>query len=349
MRSKLIFLFLTTILLASCAAPTQQATVIPQTSEASETPEVLMTATPTQAPTSMPTSTTTPEPAKVNAPPFSPEVTAALEKNGLSVAPEDLCLWEGTEGATVQCLTLNPEAVPELKSIFSKLSHTVAWLDTWSVYPNKPGKYRTLAQYEAMLAAQPLQSAKDMALVWHPDNIRLSNSGGAWQKTSEWEVDGERIGNDALIDTNQVGIRLEDWHEVKDEGGWIVITGNVRIKQAIEPVEDQEGVWRVVWRIARMFTKTEAMADPNEGDYESTYGILMSDPTLSVGENAAAYNYAMRWIQHVQQVAEANPETALWKSGSGTAFMEFAQPKIKMGRDEMVELHEGTEFFGAGQ
>lgn len=51
MRSKLIFIFLVMILLASCAAPT-----------ATQTSEVL-TATPTQTPASTPTSTVTPEPA----------------------------------------------------------------------------------------------------------------------------------------------------------------------------------------------------------------------------------------------------------------------------------------------
>ncbi|MEB2333625.1 MAG: hypothetical protein OZ914_04830, partial [Anaerolineaceae bacterium] len=61
MPSKRQIIFLTAILLTSCAAPTPPATVIPQTSEVSETSEVL-TATPTSAPTSIPTSTQTPEP-----------------------------------------------------------------------------------------------------------------------------------------------------------------------------------------------------------------------------------------------------------------------------------------------
>ncbi|MBE7535076.1 MAG: hypothetical protein HS124_05015 [Anaerolineales bacterium] len=49
MRSKSILLFFVMILLTSCAAPTPQATVIPQTSEVFETPEVLTaTSTPVQ-------------------------------------------------------------------------------------------------------------------------------------------------------------------------------------------------------------------------------------------------------------------------------------------------------------
>ncbi|HQX17429.1 MAG TPA: hypothetical protein PLA27_13480, partial [Anaerolineales bacterium] len=60
MRSKSTFLFLATILLSSCAAPTPQATLASQTSEVSETSEVL-TPTSTQTPASTPTSTVTPE------------------------------------------------------------------------------------------------------------------------------------------------------------------------------------------------------------------------------------------------------------------------------------------------
>ncbi|MBE7535078.1 MAG: hypothetical protein HS124_05025 [Anaerolineales bacterium] len=187
MRSKSTFLFFVTILLVSCVAPTPQATVIPQTSEVPETPEVL-TATPTQTPASTPTSAATPEPTKVKAPPFSPEVIAVLEKNGLSIAPEDLCLWEGTEGATVQCLTLNPENVPALKQTLSELNNTIGWLNTWSVRDKKPGKYPTLGSYEAMLKNKPLQLAMDVGMVWHPDSVLPT--AGVFRPASEWEVDG---------------------------------------------------------------------------------------------------------------------------------------------------------------
>ena len=82
MRSKSIFLFLAAILLTSCAAPTQQATVIPQTSEA-------LTATPTSAPTSIPTSTYTPEPALPEYGVIDPNIGEKLKAEGI-VIPEEL-------------------------------------------------------------------------------------------------------------------------------------------------------------------------------------------------------------------------------------------------------------------
>ena len=88
MRSKSRFLFLAAILLTSCAAPTQQATFIPQTSEVSKTSEVL-TATTTSTPTSILTSTNTPEPALPDYGVIDPNIGEKLKAEGI-VIPEEL-------------------------------------------------------------------------------------------------------------------------------------------------------------------------------------------------------------------------------------------------------------------
>ena len=88
MPSKRQIIFLAAILLTSCAAPTPPATVIPQTSEVSETSEVL-TATPTSAPTSIPTSTQTPEPTLPSYGVIDPNIGEKLKAEGI-VIPEEL-------------------------------------------------------------------------------------------------------------------------------------------------------------------------------------------------------------------------------------------------------------------
>ena len=349
MRSKSICLFFVTILLASCAAPTPQATVIPQTSEVSETSEVL-TATSTQTPTSMPTTTTTPKPAKVNAPPFSPEVTAALEKNGLSVAPGDLCLWEGTEGATVQCLTLNPEAVPELKQTLSKLNNTIGWLSTWSARDKKPGKYSTLASYEAMLKNKPLQLAKDVGMVWHPDNKGVLPTEGVMRPASEWEIDGVRVGNDALIDTSQLGMEIVDWTEAQQEDGYIRILGGAQMKQVLEPIEgmlvDGQQVYRVVFRMSNEFDKSSETLGDKDGDGKNDYGVLMPDATYGMSENARSWNQLMNWVGNVAQVIGENPKTTVVDNYWDT--LEFtAGGEVILNKEIMDKMAEGTEFFDA--
>lgn len=347
MRSKSISIFFVTILLASCAAPTTpQATVVPQTSEVSETSEVL-TATPTQTPTSMPTSTTTPEPAKVNAPPFSPEVIAALEKNGLSVAPEDLCLWEGTEGATVQCLTLNPENVPALKQTLSKLNNTIGWLNTWSVRDNKPGKYPTLASYEAMLKNKPLQLAKDVGMVWHPDKGVL-NTAGVFRPASEWEIDGVRVGNDALIDTSQIGMEIVDWTEAQQEGGYIILLAGAQMKQVLVPIEgmivDGQQVYRVVFMVANKLNKSNETQWDKDGNGKNDLGMLMPDATYGTPENARSWNQLMNWIGNVAQVIGKNPKTAVVDSFYN--YIEFtAGGEVTLNKEIMDRMAEGTEFF----
>lgn len=347
MRSKSILLFFAVILFTSCAAPTQQATVIPQTSEVSETSEVL-TATPTQTPTLMPTSTTTPEPAKVNAPPFSPELTAVLEKNGLSVAPEDLCLWEGTEGATVQCLTLNPEAVPELKQTLSKLNNTIGWLSTWSAKDKKPGKYPTLASYEAMLKNKPMQLAMDVGMVWHPDSVL--QTAGVFRPASEWEMDGVRVGNDALIDTSQIGIEIVDWTEAQQEGGYIRILGGAQMKQVLEPIEGMiingQQVYRVIFRMSNEFDKSSETLGDKDGDGKNDYGVLMPDATYGILENAKSWNQLMNWVGNVAQVIGKNPKTAVVDSYYD--YIEFtAGGEVILNKVIMDEMADGTEFFDA--
>ena len=345
MRSKSICLFFVTILLASCAAPTQQATVIPQTSEASETPEVL-TATPTQAPTSMPTATTTPKPAKVNAPPFSPEVTAALEKNGLSVAPEDLCLWEGTEGATVQCLTLNPENVPALRQTLSQLNNTIGWLSTWSVRDKKPGKYPTLASYEAMLKNKPMQLAMDVGMVWHPDSVLPT--AGVFRPASEWEIDGVRVGNGALIDTGQIGMEIVDWTEAQQEGGYIGLGAGLCIKQELVPVEgvlvNGQQVFRVVLRFTDLAVASDNIKYDGDGDGVNDYGILIPDLSLPIADNARAWNQLMNYLRDVADGIGKNPKTAVVDSYYD--YIEFtAGGEVILNKEIMDRMAEGTEFF----
>ncbi|MBE7536113.1 MAG: hypothetical protein HS124_10345 [Anaerolineales bacterium] len=75
-------IFLAVILLSSCAAPTQQATVIPQTSE-------VLTPTPTSMPASIPTSTNTPEPTLPSYGVIDPNVGEKLQASGI-VIPEEL-------------------------------------------------------------------------------------------------------------------------------------------------------------------------------------------------------------------------------------------------------------------
>ncbi|MCL4261419.1 MAG: hypothetical protein KJZ52_12420 [Anaerolineales bacterium] len=345
MRNKTTTVFFAMILLASCAAPTQQATVIPQTSEVSETSEVL-TATPTQTPTSMPTSTTTPEPTKVNVPPFSPEVIAVLEKNGLSIAPEDLCLWEETEGATVQCLTLNPEKVPALKQTLSKLNNTIGWLNTWSVRAKKPGKYPTLASYEAMLASKPLQLAMDVGMVWHPDSVLPT--AGVFRPASEWEIDGVRVGNNALIDTSQIGMEIVDWTEAQQEGGYIRMLAGAQMKQVLEPIGGMivngQQVYRVVIMMTDEFTRKDLL--DNDGDGRDDDGILIPDLTLPVADNTRSWNQLMNWVGNVAQVIGKNPKTAV--ADDFYDYIEFtAGGKVVLNKKIMDKMAEGTEFFDA--
>ena len=346
MRSKLIFLFLTTILLASCAAPTQQATVIPQTSEASETPEVL-TATPTQAPTSMPTATTMPKPAKVNAPPFSPEVTAALEKSGLSVAPEDLCLWEGTEGATVQCLTLNPENVPELADNLRRMTNLVSWMKSWDIKNKRPGKYPTLASYEAMIASHPLQLAKDVDVIWHPESADLDLPAALWQKASELTgPDGARVGNGALIDLSQVGLELVDanWDSLKDQKEWTLMGGGSAVKQIVRPIEGREGVWRIVWQVANVPNLQNKIATDTDKDGISDSGILLSDSTLTLAQNTASYNQLLNVINETFRIVEVDAKNSFINSGRGIQFGKLGRLPLEI----MKKMQDGTKFFGSG-
>ena len=346
MRSKSILLFFVTILLASCAAPTQQATVTPQTSEVSETSEVL-TAMPTQTPTSMPTSTTTPEPAKVNAPPFSPEVTAALEKNGLSVAPEDLCLWEGTEGATVQCLTLNPENVPELADNLRRMTNLVSWMKSWDIKNKRPGKYPTLASYEAMLKNKPMQLAMDVGMVWHPDK-RVLGTAGVFRPASEWEIDGVRVGNGALIDTGQIGMEIVDWTEAQQEGGYIQFGAGLRVKQILIPVEGVLVNGQQVFRVEFRFTDGADFMDKAKFDQNSDgvndYGLLIPHKTLPTSDNARSWNQLMNWIGNVAQVIGRNPKTAVVDSFYN--YIEFtAGGEVILNKEIMDKMAEGTEFF----
>ncbi len=346
MRSKSTFLFFVTILLVSCVAPTPQATVIPQTSEVPETPEVL-TATPTQTPASTPTSAATPEPTKVKAPPFSPEVIAVLEKNGLSIAPEDLCLWEGTEGATVQCLTLNPENVPALKQTLSELNNTIGWLNTWSVRDKKPGKYPTLGSYEAMLKNKPLQLAMDVGMVWHPDSVLPT--AGVFRPASEWEVDGVRVGNNALIDTSQLGMEIVDWNEAQQEGGYIQFGAGLKVKQGLAPVEgvlvNGQQVFRVVIKFTDLAVASDNIKYDGDGDGVNDYGILIPDLTLSIVDNARSWNQLMNWVGNVAQVIGRNPKTAV--ADDFYDYIEFtAGGKVVLNKEIMDKMAEGTEFFG---
>lgn len=343
MRSKSIFIFLAMVLLASCAAPTPQATVIPQTSEVSETSEVL-TATPTQTPTSMPTSTTTPEPAKVNAPPFSPEVIAALEKSGLAVSPEDLCLWEGTEGAMVQCLTLNPENVPELADNLRRMTNLVQWMKSWDIKNKRPGKYPTLASYEAMISTHPLQLAKDVDVIWHPESADLDLSAALWQKASELTgPDGARVGNEALIDLSQVGLELVDWESVKDEGGWTWIGGPSAVKQVLQPVEGREGVWQIVWLISNRATLIDETRLDKDGDGKNDVGVLIPDSTLSFSENTASYNQLFNVLAELTSEVEDDAKNSFMNSGKGIQFFKSGRLPLEI----MKKMQDGTKFFGS--
>ncbi|OQY88449.1 MAG: hypothetical protein B6D38_08770 [Anaerolineae bacterium UTCFX1] len=281
---------------------------------------------------------------------FSPEVTAALEKNGLSVAPEDFCLWEGTEGATVQCLTLNPENVPELKQTLSKLNNTVGWLSTWSVRDKKPGKYPTLASYEAMLKNKPMQLAMDVGMVWHPDNKGVLPTEGVMRPASEWEIDGVRVGNGALIDTSQIGMEIVDWTEAQQEGGYIGLGAGLCIKQELVPVEgvlvNGQQVFRVVLRFTDLAVASDNIKYDGDGDGVNDYGILIPDLSLPIADNARAWNQLMNYLGDVADGIGRNPKTTVVDNYWDT--LEFtAGGEVILNKEIMDEMAEGIEFFDA--
>ncbi len=275
------------------------------------------------------------------APPFSPELVKALQDNGLSVSPDDLCLWEGTEGATVQCLTLNPEAVPELADNLRQMTNTVAWLYTWDKKDRLPGKYPTLASYEAMLKRQPLQKAVDVPVIWHPESAQLDPSAALWQKASELAgPDGKSVGVDATIDLSTVGLALEDWESVKDEGGWTEMDGGMNVKQSLEPIGGQDGVWGIVWRLAARNTTTSATAKYG-ADVIEKINLLYPDPLQPIDENIVAYNQSLRLLDSLLGKVVGDARGSLLYSGKGIQFGTIGRVSF----EEREELKEGIEFF----
>lgn len=281
---------------------------------------------------------------KIDVAPFSPEVIAALEKNGLSVAPEDLCLWEGTEGATVQCLTLNAENVPELADNLRRMTNLVQWMKSWDIKNKRPGKYPTLASYEAMLSTHPLQLAKDVDVIWHPESADLDWGASLWQKASELiGPDGARVGNEALIDLSQVGLELVDWQSVKDEGGWTQI-GIGRGVQVLQPVEGKVGVYRIVWQIAYEVTIKDVTRLDKDGDGKNDVGILIPDSTLPLSENVASYNQLFRALNELVKEVEDDAKNSFMNSGRGIQFGKVGRLPFEI----REELKKGTEFFDSG-
>ncbi|MBE7535584.1 MAG: hypothetical protein HS124_07620 [Anaerolineales bacterium] len=281
---------------------------------------------------------------KIDVAPFSPEVSAALEKSGLAVNPEDLCLWEGTEGATVQCLTLNPENVPELADNLRRMTNLVSWMKSWDIKNKRPGKYPTLASYEAMITAHPLQLAKDVDVIWHPESADLDLSAALWQKASELTgPDGARVGNEALIDLSQVGLELVDWESVKDEGGWTRMGGGVAVKQIVRPVEGREGIWRIVCRVADIATSKDEARGDKDGDGKNDFGYLLPDSTLTLAQNTASYNQLFNILAELINEVEDDAKDSFMNSGKGIQFFKSGRLPIEI----IKKMQDGTKFFGS--
>ncbi len=146
MRSKLIFIFLAMILLASCAAP-----MATQTSEVSETSEVL-TATPTSTQTAVPTLTQTPEPALPSYGEIDPKVADKLKAEGINI-PEELSKPEykldlatelqKTEWGNAYGLEIPITVIPETGIAYGKyhIKGIGATQEAWDEYAKQHIKY----------------------------------------------------------------------------------------------------------------------------------------------------------------------------------------------------------------
>ncbi|MCC6499817.1 MAG: hypothetical protein IT313_06060 [Anaerolineales bacterium] len=269
--------------------------------------------------------------------PFTPEVQAALDSAGLVIAPEDLCLWDDT-----QCMGLNVENIPLLADNLREMTNTIAWLGTWSASDKTPGKYPTLASYEAMLASAPLQQAAEVDMAWRPNYDMLLPTKASFQPASEWiGPDGKRIGNDAVIDMTSVGLVIVDWEVAQKEGGYTRVLAGGYIKQTLVPVEGKENTFRVVWRISDKFS----LADFHDADGNGIddYGLIYPDKSLAIADNVRAWNQVMNWLKHLMKVIQANPKYAVWNTNG--KIIQFASEKVVLNKEIMDEMAEGAPFF----
>jgi hypothetical protein len=317
----LITSFLLVFFLTACAAPI----AVPPTATLTPMP---------------PTATLEPSPTATQL--ASTEVVPTeIVVEGLQIAPEDLCLWK--DSPEMQCFAPNMETIPQLAENLKRMSTTVAWLGTWNAKDKKPGDYATLAAYEQMINSNPQQLAMKVDMMWHPDNRNLSATGAMWQKASEWiGPDGERIGNDALIDFSSEGLELVDWDVAKKEGGYTRMMAGAQVKQTLEPVVGQDGVWRVVWRVTNELT----LMDKTRAD---VLGVLIPDQSLPIEKNKTAWNQLMNWLQHIMKLANDDPKSSLARSGSGSSYLEFAKKGVDVTLEVMIEMQNEPQFFVAGE